>query len=139
MQFHRRQLAPNELDHELIWLSVSLASFACAGAWLGFGLPWPQCVFHHVTGLPCITCGMTRSAMAFFHGDLLRAFNWNPLIFVSLCGLSIFDFYAFAVVITRAPRLRISFSAAAQNYGRGTMVGALALNWMYLLAHWQKF
>jgi len=53
--------------------------------------------------------------------------------------LSIFDVYAFAVLATCASRLRISFSAAARNYGRAAMVTALALNWMYLLAHSRNF
>jgi hypothetical protein len=140
VRFKRRQLTPNELDHELIWLTVSLCSLAFAAAWLGFGLPWPYCVFHQLTGLPCVTCGMTRSAIAFFHGRLIEAWNWNPLVFASLCGLSIFDIYAFAVLATAAPRLRINFYVpGAKNYARATVIAALALNWIYLLAHWHNF
>jgi Protein of unknown function (DUF2752) len=135
----RRELTPNELDHELIWLTVSLGSLACAAAWLGFGLPWPRCVFHQLTGLPCVTCGMTRSAIAFFHGHLIDAWSWNPLVFVILCGLSIFDVYAFAVVITGAPRLRTNFSPTFKNCARAAVIAALALNWIYLLLQWRKF
>jgi hypothetical protein len=135
----RRKLTPNELDHELIWLAVSLGSLAFAAVWLGLGLPWPLCVFHQLTGLPCVTCGMTRCAIAFFHGHLIDAWSWNPLVFVTLCGLSIFDAYGFVVVITGAPRLRINFSSTDKIYARAALIAALALNWIYLLLEWRRF
>ena len=39
MRFSVRRLAPGELDHELIWLSVSVLSLGLAAAWLTIGLP----------------------------------------------------------------------------------------------------
>src|SRR5205814_9034423 len=77
MQLCRRQLAFGETDHELIWLSVSVASLGLAATWLSLGLPWPQCAFHTITGHPCATCGMTRSAIQFFHGHFFAALRWN--------------------------------------------------------------
>ncbi len=134
MQLTHRRLAPDELDHELIWLSVSLGSLGLAAAWLALGLPWPQCAFHAITGQPCVTCGMTRSAIQFFHGHFFAAMRWNPLVFAALCGLSIFDAYAFAVLISRAPRLRIAqLTAAEKNLVRVTLVTLFLTNWVYLL------
>jgi len=43
MQLVRRHLVPPELDHELIWLTVSFGSLAFAAIWLALGLPWPRC------------------------------------------------------------------------------------------------
>ena len=54
MRLRVRRLAPGEIDHELIWLSVSLASLGLAAAWLAIGLPWPRCMFHEITGFPCV-------------------------------------------------------------------------------------
>ena len=82
---------------------------------------------------------MTRCAIAFFHADFAAAIQWNPLIFVALWGLSIFNMYAVCVLVTRGPRLRIAFSFAAAKYARSAVVGALALNWIYLLTHWRRF
>jgi hypothetical protein len=135
MQLQRRRLRPGELDHELIWLSVSLGSLAFAAVWFELRLPWPHCVFLAITGHPCLTCGMTRATMGFLHGDFIGALHWNPLIFVALCGLSIFDTYAFAVLITRAPRLRlIQFSSAEKFFFRALVIVLLLANWIYLLS-----
>src|SRR6266404_1158630 len=136
----RHRLAPYEIDHELLWLSVSLGSLGVAVLWFALGLPWPRCVFHELTGLPCITCAMTRSAIQFFHGNFLAALRWNPLIFAFLCGVTVFDLYAFIVIAIRAPRLRITFQTkAGKNSARMIVIAALALNWVYLLSHWRKF
>src|SRR6476659_2685647 len=107
MQISWRRVAPNESDHELIWLIISLASMVGGGVWLALGLPWPRCPFLAVTGLPCMTCGATRSTIAFLHGDFLAALRWNPLAFAALFALAVFDLYAVIVIVRRKTRLRI--------------------------------
>ena len=140
MQIVARRLDRSEIDHELVWLGASLVSLGLAAAWFALGLPWPRCAFHDLTGLPCVTCGMTRSAIQFFHGNFLPALRWNPLVFVALCGLSIFDAYAFVVLVSRAPRLRIAqFSSAGKTFVRALVVTSLGANWGYLLLHWRNF
>jgi hypothetical protein len=139
MQLCRHRLDPGETDHELIWLAVSLGSLALAAAWFALGLPWPRCAFHDLTGLPCVTCGMTRSAIQFFHGHFLTAWKWNPLVFAFLCGVTAFDLYAFFALVTRAPRLRVAFRQKERKYARMILMTALALNWMYLLSHYRNF
>src|SRR6266699_6674286 len=109
MQIRRHQLEPGETDYELIWFTVSVGSLSLAATWFALGMPWPRCAFHELIGLPCVTCGMTRCAIQFFHGHFLAALKWNPLVFTALCGIMAFDLYAFAILTTRAPRLRISF------------------------------
>jgi hypothetical protein len=140
MQVSRRSLSPDTIDYEFIWLSVSVVSVGMAAVWFAVGLPWPRCLFHDLTGLPCLTCGMTRAAIQFFHGHFLKALWWNPLVFIGLCGLSIFNIYAFAVLILRAPRLRIRFNTEPEKRTvRFLVLAALISNWAYLLSHWRRF
>ncbi len=140
MQFSVRRLAPGELDHELIWLSASVLSLGFAGVWLTLGLPWPHCVFHDLTHLPCVTCGMTRCGIQFFHGHFLAAFRWNPFVFAILCGVIAFDVYALITIIARMPRLRIDVSTVrAKKFFRFSVIFALVVNWSYLLWHWRNF
>ena len=135
----RRRFVP-ETDHELIWLAVSIASIAGGAAWLAMALPWPRCPFLAITGLPCVTCGATRSAMAFLRGDFLSALRWNPLAFVAFCGLLAFDLYSAIVLAGRMPRLRIvDWTITEKNVARIAVISLLALNWIYLLAHRDRF
>ncbi len=140
MQLVWRPLAPRELDHELVWLCVSLGGLVAAATWMTLGLPWPRCMFHALTGHPCLTCGATRSAIAFFHGDLAAAFRWNPLVFGAYVALTIFDIYAFVVVILRTRRLRVvGITRSEKSLMRWTVIALAALNWGYLLANSQRF
>lgn len=140
MHLSRRHLEPGEIDHELIWLSVSLASFGVGAFWFRSDWPWPRCAFHDLTGWPCITCGATRAAIQFFHGNFLRALEWNPLVFLGLCGLFIFDIYALSVLMTGRPRVRItSVTTKEKIWVRAFGIAALLLNWAYLLGHWHNF
>jgi hypothetical protein len=134
MQIVRRPLAPGEANHELIWLSVSSVGLVLAASWLALKLPWPICLFHALTGRPCLTCGATRSAIAFFHGHLLTALKWNPLAFLCYCALSLFNVYAFSTVVMRTPRLRVAqVNPGERKFVRGSIIALLALNWAYLL------
>ena len=134
MQIVRRPLAPGEINHELLWLSVSSGGLALAASWFALKLPWPICLFHALTGHPCLTCGATRSAVAFFHTHVLTAFQWNPLAFLFYCALSLFNVYALAVIIMRSRRLRIvRLTASEKKFIRGSVIALLALNWVYLL------
>lgn len=134
MQLHWRKPAPHELDHELLWLTASLGAGLALAAWFAAQLPTPRCVFHSITGLPCVTCGATRAAIQFFHGHFEASFLFNPLAFLAFCGLLVFDLYALAVLTARAPRLRIgNFAPAEKLLVRSVVIALCAGNWLYLL------
>lgn len=40
-------------------------------------LPLPNCVFHSLTGLGCMTCGMTRSLHALMHGNVTESIRYH--------------------------------------------------------------
>src|SRR5436305_6698668 len=140
MRLGWRELARHETDHELIWLTISVAAFIMAAVWLALGLPWPQCLFLAVTGHPCITCGATRCAIAFARGQFAGALQWNPLVFSGLCGVVLFDIYAAVAVSTRSRRLRlIELNAVEARIIRIATFIILAGNWTYLLLNTRKF
>ncbi len=136
MRFVWRRVPPEDFNHELVWLAVSVAAIAAGAVWLGLGLPGLACPFRAVTGYPCLTCGATRCAIAISHGHLLTAWSWNPLAFVALCGVALFDLYAAAVLLTRGPRLHvIDWTRAEKNVVRVAVVVLIVANWAYLVAH----
>jgi hypothetical protein len=135
-----RRIAPEDLNHELVWLAVSAAALLGGAVWLGLGLPGTRCPFLALTGYPCLTCGATRCAIAFLHGNLFLAWSWNPLAFVALCGVALFDVYATIVLLARLPRLRaIDWTRAEKNAVRIAAIALILLNWAYLLAHRTQF
>src|ERR1700758_1005286 len=115
MQLVQRPFHKGEVDHERLWLFVSIGGAALAAVWLGIGLPWPICWFHEITGEPCATCGATRATIAFLHGHFLDAFKWNPLAFFGCLGVALFDVYATAVLIGGRRRLRVIFSGTEKR------------------------
>lgn len=40
------------------------------------------CIVKKITGLPCPSCGSTRSVLSLFHGDFTGAFYWNPFGYI---------------------------------------------------------
>ena len=72
---------------DLLLASAAIATIV-AGIWLvptsdGVRLPDGRespgaCWFHEVSGVPCPTCGMTRSYASALHGDVGDAFHWHP-------------------------------------------------------------
>jgi hypothetical protein len=136
MRLAWRRLRPGELDAELIWLCVTLASGAVGLMWLALQLPVPQCTFRTISGLPCVTCGATRGAMALVQGDVSTAFWLNPLVFVGIAAVALFDIYALIVLLAGAQRLRVVLPARrARSVLVAISCSALLLNWIYLL--WQ--
>lgn len=135
-----RRMPDAGFDHELVWLVVSVATAIGGAIWLGLHLPTPRCPFLAVTGYPCLTCGATRCAIALSHGNISAAWLWNPLALIALCGVVLFDVYAAAVLITRAPRLRLAdWTRAEKNVVRLAVIALIAANWIYLLTHHTQF
>jgi len=136
MELRLRQLRAGEPDWELLWLAVTAAAAAGAVAWLSLNLPWPQCNWRAILGIPCATCGSTRALLALAHGQFFEAWRWNPLATVALCAVAVFDVYALVVLSTRAKRLRVTFRNAAQLRALLALLAAAGLlNWLYLLRH----
>lgn len=132
---HWRALREDELDHELLWLLVTLGTAAIGVLWLRSGLPTPRCVWHELTGWPCIGCGGTRCIRHALHGEWLGALRMNPLAFLALAGVGIYDAYAAVVLTLRLPRLRLGkWPAWAGWTVRGAIVALVLANWTWLIA-----
>lgn len=135
MQVLRRPLARREIDHELLWLLVSLGGFLVLALWLQARLPVPRCLFHDLTTWPCPTCGATRAAWQFLHGHFATSFHFNPLAFLACCAILAFDLYALLVLLCRVPRFRlVGFTRGEKVFLRGAALALLFGNWLYLLS-----
>jgi hypothetical protein len=76
----------------LTWLSIAIGAtylFIFEPGKSGF---FPACPFRTLTGFTCPGCGSTRGLHCLLHGDVVGAFEFNPLMVVALPFL----FYALA-------------------------------------------
>jgi hypothetical protein len=69
--------------------AFSWLTLAVAGVYLFIFEPgksglFPICPFRAFTGFACPGCGSTRGMHALMHGDVVAAFKFNPLLFLSL-------------------------------------------------------
>ena len=70
------------------WGFLGATATPLGGAFLynqGYQIPFLGCPIRHLTGIPCPTCGMTRSFMAIARGDLHQAVAYHlfsPLVFL---------------------------------------------------------
>jgi hypothetical protein len=130
-----RALRPPEVDHEALWLLVGGASLCLLGVALATpGIQLPRCAFKILTGLPCPTCGITRTVIALSRGDVERGLFMNPLAAIGCAAGLLYLLYAAAVLALRLPRLRPSLSPVDRRRLRIGAVAALAINWVWLIA-----
>jgi Protein of unknown function (DUF2752) len=63
-----------------------------AGAFLlppGKPLPFDLCLLHRLTGIPCLTCGLTRAVCLFARGDWRSSLSMHPAGGLVFAGLAV--------------------------------------------------
>lgn len=97
----------------------------------GLASALPVCPVREALGLPCLTCGATRSALALANLDLLGAISINPLVslawIVLVPGGLIAGVLSLLGVAVKEPSWRFSLPT------RWLLVSVLLANWIYLV------
>ena len=70
----------------------------------------PPCPYLTMLGLACPGCGLTRATHALLHGDVARAFAFNPWAFVATPALVTFLVLPHLTGADRTARLRTRIS-----------------------------
>lgn len=134
MTWTLRRLHAGEIDHELLWAGVAAGAGVVGIAMLLAGaMPVLGCPFKTLTGLPCVTCGATRMAVAFLHGQLAAGVRFNPMLGVAVLASLPLTGYAWAAVLLRTRRLRVTVSPTGATLVRAAAWLALAANWAFLI------
>ena len=92
-----------------------------------------QCAFRSATGLPCPTCGVTRSVVMSLHGEFARAWSMAPAGPVAVLGLLAFAlamlalaFIQWAGAEDRTAWVRLWIRRGALAYGTAATIVWLA-------------
>ncbi len=91
----------------------------------------PLCSFKRLTGTPCPTCGGTRAALRLADGDVLGAFLFNPLLFVTLLFLTV----VVALRFIAGKRIDWGFSTLQRRIVWVVLIAAFLLNWAYVITY----
>ena len=91
----------------------------------------PSCAFKAFTGIPCPTCGTTRSLVHFAHGDLAGSFGLNPAVALMIVGAILLFVYD-TIVLFSGSRIACFLTLREARLIRSGAVVAILANWIYL-------
>lgn len=122
-----------------------LLSVSClAGyAWLAYSgmsvsSSFNPCIFRHVTGIPCPSCGSTRSVLSLINGNILGAIQWNPLGIVLAGILTVSPFWIIYDLIMLKSGLYNTF-LKAENFFRNKMVALPSIALILFIWIWNIY
>ncbi len=123
---------PGRIEYGIIYGGAALAALAAVR--LFPVLPFfPQCPFRMLTGIPCPTCGATRSLIQLAHGDITAALMMNPLVAAGILVAVFFFFYGIIALLFDIPRFMFFLT---ENESKAMRVGSACLlfaQWIYLV------
>ncbi|HEY9006732.1 MAG TPA: DUF2752 domain-containing protein [Ohtaekwangia sp.] len=107
-------MEPN--NRKIYWI---LALLSLAGySWVGYHVLMHDhatvtvCMFKNITGVPCPSCGITRSVLSLLQGDLYHAVMINPLGILAALLLIIVPLWMLTDAITSRVTLVRNFRRA---------------------------
>ena len=117
----------------------TVASASDAAVFLaGHELHW-GCIFKRAFGIPCPTCGMTRSVLLALDGHLSAALGINPAGPLLVCGALLLGACMLHLALYERARPDASLETArrrivtgASIYG-GLMAAVLLAHWVYVI------
>jgi len=92
----------------------------------------PACAFHSLTGLPCLSCGLTRAADALLSGDFIGMLYFNPLAVLFCATLILYSFVKYLEYIFSF-RIVARLNPIRARIIRLAVFVCIAANWLFLI------
>jgi hypothetical protein len=132
MRLYLQKRTANQIEFGIIYGGIALLMLG-----VGWMLPIlsfaPDCVFKGLTGIPCPTCGSTRSVVHLAHGDILSALAMNPLTTLCLFAAIVYFIASLISVVFDLPRINFLLADKEKNVMRAGVVMILFAQWAYLI------
>lgn len=93
----------------------------------------PRCAFKGFTGIPCPTCGSTRSLALLAKGEVLDSLAMNPMVSLCFAAAGLYFFYCVTTLTFGISRIDVRLSDKEKNVVRIGFIVLVFLNWIYLL------
>lgn len=88
-----------------------------------------------MTGLPCPSCGATRSVLSLLHGNFIAALRWNPLGYLFAAVLLMVPVWLFTDVVFKRSSLYQAVQYAEniikQKKTAFILLLIIAANWLW--------
>jgi hypothetical protein len=132
MRLYLKKRTSNQIEFGIIYGGIALLMLG-----VGWLLPIlsfaPDCVFKGLTGIPCPTCGSTRSVVHLAHGDILSALTMNPLTTLCLIAAIVYFIVSLMSVVFDLPRINFLLADKEKNVMRAGVVMIMLVQWAYLI------
>ena len=115
----------------------------CAYCWVGWYILYQDtaptsftpCLFKNATGLPCPSCGTTRSVAEIAKGNFIKAATINPLGFIVAAFMAVAPFWIIFDVAANKSTLHTSYqsfeTALKKCWLALLLVSLVVLNWIW--------
>jgi len=115
----------------MLWSAAAISALLLRPVWIVIAPHLGSCTFRTLAGIPCPTCGTTRTALALLNFDFGSAVAVNPLATIAAVAFFIGGGVALIWVLVRGPvpTLKLSWS----RRWTGAVVGVVLINWIYLI------
>ena len=126
-----RTASREERQLAILWGAAAISSVVLRPVWIAIAPHLGSCTFRNLTGIPCPSCGTTRTALALLNFDFFGALTVNPLATIVAVAFIIGGGLALIWVLVRGPvpTLKLSWS----RRWTGAVVGVVLINWTYLI------
>ena len=131
MRIYTKKRRPGQIEFGIIYGVIVLLMLA-AGRFLPVTAFLPACVFKGLTGIPCLTCGSTRSLEHLSQGHLMESLSMNPLISLTVIVVLLSCVYSLITLLFGIPRAGFIFSEGEKGLVRAGAFVLLLANWLYL-------
>jgi hypothetical protein len=124
----------------LLFLGLSLAGYGLLALKLYTGFlqddRYSICLFKSVTGLPCPSCGTTRSVVLLLHGYILQSILLNPFGLILTAAMVIVPIWITGDLIFRKESFYHAYTKTDQFIGSQKWffipaIGLILANWVW--------
>lgn len=115
----------------MLWSAVAISAVILRPIWIAIAPHLGSCTFRNLTGIPCPSCGTTRTALALLNLELGSALAVNPLGALVAVAFILGGGLALIWVLFRGPIP--TFDLSWSRWWTASVVGVILINWMYLI------
>jgi hypothetical protein len=131
MRLFLEKKASNQIEFGVIYGVIALLMLGAAW-WPPLLSLAPGCVFQGLTGVPCPTCGSTRSLVHLSHGDIVSAFSMNPLVTLAMIAAVVYFLFSLIILAFDLPRITCILTDKEKSVMRAAVLIILLAQWAYL-------